>query len=225
MVKGQFRMKRKRGYNSISDVIYEKFLDLIVSGRLGPGEKITELGIAEAEGVSRAPVREALKRLCEDRLVTLVPRSGCHVCEITREDVDEIFEIRKRLECLALEYAMGHLDIDRVQNLKGRFLKCSKLDDGKVIAEEVKLDGQLHDMIHEACNSRNLQDLLAKLIARVRFFRARGTRNAAKARVALAGHIDILDAIIQGDRKRALKLLAEHIDVSRENSLEDLERR
>jgi len=216
-------LKKKNGYNSISDSVYEKLFELIVSGKLEPGQKITEQALAESEGVSRAPIREAIKRLAEDRLITLVPRSGCYVCKITREDVVEVFEIRKRLECLALEYAFENLDRERVARLRNKFVECGPLEEKKAILKELKLDGELHGMIYDACGRRNLQDLLGKLVARVRLFRTRGTTKIEKARVAMQTHINILDAILSGDLNAALRHLEQHIDFSRDNSLEDLD--
>jgi len=110
--------------NSLSEKVYQRIYKRIISGTLKGGDKITEASISSSMGISRAPVREALKRLSEDHLVVLVPRSGCFIALLSKEEVEEIYEIRKRLECMALEYAFEKLDINEVRDLKNEFQKC-----------------------------------------------------------------------------------------------------
>ncbi len=212
-------IQRKIQHNSISDIVYKSLFDDIVSGRLRPGQRITEQDISESRGISRAPVREALAKLATDGLVRLVPRSGCYVCELAEQDINQIYDIRLRLEALALEYAFENLDISALKKLRGKFLACLDYDDRKLIREEVKLDSAFHNAIFDASQSVHLQDMLGKLLARVHVFRAVGSMDPARAKVALKKHISILDAIIKGDRSRAGKLLEQHIERSRKNAL------
>ena len=212
-------LAREKRHNALSDTVYENLRRQIVTGRLKAGQRVTEQHIAESEGISRAPVREALKRLDEDGLVTLVPRSGCYVRRFTLEEVNDILEIRKRLESLALEYAFGRFDLNKIRILRKRFQACLELDEPKLARKELQLDGQLHSLICEASGSRNVQDLLGKLWARIQVFRAREAMVGGRARVALKGHIGILDAILAADKEKALWLLEEHIETAREYTL------
>ena len=209
-----------RSNDGLSEKVYQSLYHRIVNGKLKPGERITEMQIAKSHGVSQAPVREALKRLAEDRLVDLVPRSGCYVCELTREDVDYLFEIRKRLESLALEYAFENMDTKRVQNLRQRFNECRELDEHKLVQNELRLDSQLHSMIFEASGSRDLQILLNKLWARIQLFRIREATDVVRARLALERHIEILDSILARDMKKAQGVLLQHLEESQQNILE-----
>jgi len=209
-----------RTNNGLSDKVYQSLYNRIVTGRLKPGQRITEMQIAKSEGVSQAPVREALKRLAEDRLVDLVPRIGCYVCELTRQDVNYLFEIRKRLESLALEYAFENLDPKRVQKLRQRFSECREYDEHKLIQKELRLDSQLHSMIFKASGSSDLQILLNKLWARIQLFRIREATDVARARLALERHLEILDSILAGDMKKAQGILLQHLEESQQNILE-----
>ena len=207
------------GRRGLSDRVYDRLYKQIVAGRLSPGQRITELQVAGDLGISRAPVREALKRLAEDRLVRLVPRSGCYVCKLAPEEAAEIFEIRKRLECLALEYAFDKFDRKKIAGLTARFTACLALDDAGLIRRELKLDGELHALIRRTAGSENLEVLLNKLQARVQLFRAREAREPARARSALASHLHIMEAIAAGRKNRALRLLLEHIEEAQEYTL------
>lgn len=222
VVKDESRMKTQLAKkNALSDMIYEKLYTQIVNGKLDPGQRITELQIAQAEGVSQAPVREALKRLAEDRLVDLVPRSGCYVCKITRQDAEYLFEIRKRLESLALEYALDRFDTERVILLREKMLACSELDEKRLVRRALELDGQFHSMICESSGSVDLELLVSKLRARIQMLRIREAKDPTRAKISLLRHIEITDAILDGDRNAALELLAKHIEETRENVLEN----
>ena len=200
---------------ALSDKIYEKLYRRIVSGKLKSGQRITEMQIANAEGVSQAPVREALKRLAEERLVDLVPRSGCYIAKLTREDANYLFEIRKRLESLGLEYAFDKFDIQKVEKLREKFKKCLELEQSKMVLQELKLDEQLHSLICESSGSRDLQALTNKLWARIQLFRIREATDFDRAKSALHAHLGILDAILAGNPAKAEQLLMEHIEKSR----------
>ncbi len=213
------KKKRDKKHHALSDMVYEKLYDRIVTGKYEPGRRIKEMQIAEAEGISRAPVREAIRRLSEDRLITLVPRSGCYVRSLTREDAKTIFDIRKRLECLAMEYAFDRFDMAKVARLKEAFEKCRRLDDAKMVAKEVKLDSQLHSLIYETSGSGDLQALLDKLWAKIQLFRLREAMEPDRAGVALAAHVGILDAILAGDKTGAMSLLTEHIEETQRYTL------
>lgn len=206
--------------NGLSDKVYQSLYKRIVTGRLKPGQRITEMQIAKSQGVSQAPVREALKRLSEDRLVDLVPRRGCYVCELTRQDVNYLFEIRKRLESLAFEYAFENFDPRKILNLRQRFDKCRQLTENKLVQKELRLDSQLHSMVFEASGSKDLQVFLNRLWARIQLFRIREATDVARARLALERHIEILDSILVGDMKKAVGLLLQHLEESQQNILE-----
>jgi DNA-binding GntR family transcriptional regulator len=208
--------------NSLSEKVYQRIYKKIVSGTLKGGDKITEAGISNSMSISRAPVREALKRLAEDHLVVLVPRSGCFVAKLSNEEVNEIYEIRKRLECMALEYAFEKLDINEVKDLKDEFQKCLDPAWRERIKKEIQLDSQLHKMISKMSRCKNLEELLAKLRARIQVFRVQEADYVARADDAIKEHIDLLDAIIAGNKSAAIESLARHIEHTKNNVLSNL---
>jgi len=208
--------------HSLSERVYRAVYGRIVSGKLKPGEKITEAGISAWMGVSRAPVREALKRLAEDRLVVLVPRSGCFVADVGAEEIEEIYEIRKRLESMALEYAFERLDVERARELKNKFTRCRRLGRTELVRTEIQLDSRLHNLIAQASGCENLQEMLGKLRARMQIFRVREADYIDRAKAALTEHLAILRAILDGDKNKAIKRLAAHIEQTKKNVLKHL---
>lgn len=208
--------------NSLSAKVYQKIYRKIISGDLKGGDKITEAGISSSLGISRAPVREALKRLAEDHLVVLVARSGCFVAQPGREEVEEIYEIRKRLECMALEYAFEKLDTNQIKRLKTEFQKCLDTSRPKRIKREVQLDTQLHKMISRISGCKNVEEMLGKLRARIQIFRVKQADYVTRADDALREHIKLLDAIIAKNKKAAIESLARHIEHTKNNVLSNL---
>ena len=205
--------------NSLSEIVYQAVYKQILAGKLKPGAKITEASLSGSMEISRAPVREALKRLAEDRLVTLVPRSACYVSELNAEEIEEIYEIRKRLESMALEYAFARFDRRVLEELRGKFSDCENQSGVQFVKKEIQLDNQLHNLISQSSGCPNLQEMLEKLRARVQIFRVREADYHERAQDALQEHIRILDAVLSNDKAAAINELEIHIEHTKRNVL------
>lgn len=214
--------RKSRKDNSLSKFVYQAIYKRILTGNLQPGEKITETNISSTMGISRAPVREAFKRLSEDRLVVLVPHSGCYITDLLPEEIKEIYEIRQRLECMALEYALDKFDVEELKKIKNQFLACRKLSSTAMARKETKLDSELHNLIAQKSGCRNLQEMLEKLRARVEVFRVREANYTKRAKEALEEHLKILNAILSKNKARAIKELEHHINRTMKNVLNNL---
>ncbi|MBN1437169.1 MAG: GntR family transcriptional regulator [Sedimentisphaerales bacterium] len=205
---------------SLAETVYNALRKRIVSGNLSPGDRITETSISTHMGISRAPVREALKRLAEDRLVLLVPYSGCYVAKPEKNEILEIYEIRELLETMALKHALGKFNLDNLRQLKQSFIDCEQLEDQKLIAAEVRLDTKLHNLIIDTSGFINLQEMLAKIQTRLQLFRVQTSREITRARIALQEHLRIIDGILKNDYDQAVQALQEHIHHTRDNMLQ-----
>jgi DNA-binding GntR family transcriptional regulator len=208
--------------NSLSEIVYQAIYKNIIAGKMKPGEAITEISVANSMGISRAPVREALKRLAEDKLVVLVPRSGCYVKDMNIEEIDEIYEIRKRLECMAFEYAFEKLDRKQLNILKKKFEECLGLNTEQMLAKEIKLDSQLHSLIAQDSGCPNLEEMLENLRARIEVFRFKEANYEDRARLALKEHVEIIDAVLTEDKATAIECLKTHIAHTKENVLKNM---
>ncbi|MBN2210026.1 MAG: GntR family transcriptional regulator [Sedimentisphaerales bacterium] len=207
--------------NSLSEKVYQQLFRSLAAGKLHPGQKITESNIAKMMGISRAPVREAFKRLAKERLIVLVPRSGCYIAELSEKEIKEIYEIRMRLECMALEYAFDKLHSSPkplIQLLK-EFTCCMGKTDEGLIRNEVRLDTRLHDLIAVQSGCPNLQEMLENLRTRIEVLRHQTTATGIHAAEALKEHINILQAVKDGNKRPALKYLREHIEHTKNNVL------
>lgn len=209
---------------NLSEKIYRNIYQKITSLKYLPGEKITETMLAESFGVSRAPVREALKRLSEDHLVVLIPRTGCRIAKPHIDEIREIYDIRVRLEDMALNRAFHALvniktNLERLKLLRTQFVNCTELPPEEFVLQEIKLDTQLHNIIYQNSQCPNLQEMLEKLRARMEIFRIREANYIKQAQDAQKEHIGLLDAIIDNNKKIALSLLEKHIQNTKQKVL------
>ncbi|MEI8078041.1 MAG: GntR family transcriptional regulator [bacterium] len=213
------RASRPIHHDSLADMVYQGLFDDMVNGRLRPGQRLTEQEISQARGISRAPVREAIARLAVDGLLRLVPRSGCYVCRLSERDIQHIFDLRVRLETLALDYAFDVFDQVQLAQLRAKLVACQGRAERRLLRDEEPLDTLFHATILNAAASPLLQDLLGKLLARIRVFQAIGSRDPGKARDALENHVALLVVIIAGDRRTARRRLQQHLEVARNNAV------
>ena len=116
-------------YTCVMDGVYSSLFDRIIGGDFEPGDHLKEQAIADELGVSRTPVREAVRELVEDGLVDLLPKRGARVVGFTVDDVEEIYNIRLSLELLALKYAEHRVSLQRLKEIRADILVAAASDD------------------------------------------------------------------------------------------------
>ncbi|MBD3420424.1 MAG: FCD domain-containing protein [Chitinivibrionales bacterium] len=215
-------LPRLKKDNSLSQAVYQAISKEIARGKLRAGDKITEIGISQAMGISRAPVREALKRLAQEHLITLTPRSGCHVADMAPDEIEEIYDIRVKLECMALEKALGRFKVEKIQLFKEKFEELHNVATRRQAEKEIDLDAQLHDMIAQVSGLKNVQRMLKSLWARTQLIRLREAERGYLPVDACKEHVSLLIAILKSDKRAAVKLLREHIEHTKKTVLEHL---
>ena len=173
---------------SLSDQVFEHLESNILSGKYQRGEIITELQLCSELGVSRTPIREALRRLFQEHLIEDTPR-GTMVLGITPKDFMDMSEIRLRIEDMAVRGFIEHADEDALKALDGRF----------------------HEIIYAGCGSMILRDTLSPLHKKIQQYRRNSIRTPERASHSVKEHKDILEAIRAKDADRAVTLIRDHI--------------
>jgi DNA-binding GntR family transcriptional regulator len=134
-------------YKPLRELVFESLREAIISRQLEPGERMMEIQLAEEMGVSRTPVREAIRKLELEGLVLMVPRKGAYVAGLSLKDVADVFEIRRALEGLASELAADRITDEELENLERYLVKIAdEIDRGdlaKVIETDSALSGNL----------------------------------------------------------------------------------
>ncbi len=195
---------------SLADQVFERLEADILGGRYQHGEIITELRLCSELGVSRTPVREALRRLLQEHLVEETAK-GTMVLGITRRDFEDMCAIRMRIEGLAVRGFIENMTEDGLRALR-EAIEFQEFYLGKSDADQLKImDGRFHDAIYSRCGSTILRDTLAPLHKKVQKFRRQSMQDSSRAVKSVAEHKAIYNAIAAGDGDRAEALVIEHV--------------
>ena len=196
----------------LRDVVFNTLRKAILTGQLKPGERLMEVHLANQLGVSRTPIREAIRKLELEGLVIMVPRRGAEVARITEKNLRDVLEVRRALDALSVELACERItreDIDRLCHACQEFEKAVKSEDAAVIA---KADVALHDIIVEATGNKRLQQLVNNLSEQMYRYRFVYIKEENQHDTLIAEHREIYESIAGRDKERAAKAASLHID-------------
>ncbi len=205
---------------SLVDRVFEKIEDDILFGRYPRGEVLTEMRLAEELGVSRTPIHDALLRLAEERLIEDNGR-GFTVLGITREDVEDIMEIRHNVEGLASYYTT----LNRTQETLDELLHIVELQEfytAKGDRDRTKeMDDQFHSAICRLCKHNVISDTLIPLHKKIQRYRRASIADEARMKRMAEEHRSIYEAIAAGDAEQAKKLTQLHVENARKNMMKE----
>lgn len=205
---------------SLRGRVFQKLREDILSGKYQEHDELREITLGEELGVSRTPVREALRQLELEGLVTIVPNRGAYVTGITTKDVHDIYKIRSLLEGLCAGWATEHITERQIEELE-EIVLLSEFHLNKKTGENAQqvstLDGKFHRILYEASDSRILEHVLTDFHKYVQMARMISVGAGDRAIKSIEEHRLILDAIKRKDAVMAEKLANEHIMKVMEN--------
>lgn len=198
-------------YLPLRDVVFNTLREAILRGDLEPGERLMEIALANRLGVSRTPIREAIRKLELEGLVVMIPRRGAQVASITKKDLQDVLEVRSSLEVLATQLACARIDEEQLKALRvalNGFEKALGSSDVSVIA---RADVAFHDVIFEAtCNARLVQ-ILNNLREQMYRYRLEYLKDFSSHRRLLDEHKRLVEAIAGHDEQTAVEIIKAHI--------------
>lgn len=210
---------------SLRGKVFRRLREDILSGIYQEHDELREITIGEELGVSRTPVREALRQLELEGLVRIIPNKGAYVTGISSKDVHDIYRIRSMLEGMCARWATENITDKQVEELE-EILLLSEFHlhkKGKQTEQVTELDGKFHKVLYEASNSRILEHVLSDFHKYVQMARTMSVGAKDRAEKSIAEHRRILEAIKKRDAALAEKLANEHIMNVMENlHMEDL---
>ena len=196
---------------SLHGELVEHLRDLIVEGELAPDTRVPERELCLRFGVSRTPLREALKVLASEGLLTLLPNRGAQVTRLTAADIDEMFPVMGAFEALAGELACARITDEEIAEIRALHYQMVLHHTRRELPEYFRLNQRIHERILEIAGNATLTRMYASLAGRVR--RARYVANMTDARwsQAVEEHESILDALAQRDGPRLARILKLHL--------------
>lgn len=195
---------------------------LILTGKLHPGERLTEVRLGKILGTSRTPIREAIRKLELEGLVTITPGSGARVARITEGDLQDVMEVRSALDQLCASLASRRITEEGKKELvraREAFEHSTRTGDEQEIAE---CDVRFHDIIARAARNKRLDQVLNGLADTMYRFRYEYIRDDLHYEELIEEHRAICRAILEGDSQTASSVAREHIERQRDFILEQI---
>jgi DNA-binding GntR family transcriptional regulator len=211
--------KKDRARNPDANLYFE-ILRKIARGDFHPGQRLVEEELASEFQVSRTPIREVLFKLERDGLVQRLRNHGARVTPFTPDDIEEIYEIRKSLECLGIRHATKSLKLIDLLDLEHRLEELRTVKGTDLMHRQSELDVEMHKLIVSHSGNRRLVAFLDNLSMLIHSVRLLSHGVDQYARATTDEHLAIVRALLRRDADLAERLLGEHIEASKQRALE-----
>lgn len=199
-------------YMPLREVVFTTLRQAILKGELKPGERLMEISLANRLGVSRTPIREAIRKLELEGLVVMVPRKGAHVAKITLQELNDVLEVRRGLEELAITKACERIAEEELKELEASARRFERLLRSGDLIELAAEDVTFHDVIYNATHNRRLIQILNNLREQMYRFRLEYLKEEASRKDLCEEHMLICRALRSRDVEAAHRFICQHID-------------
>ena len=211
----RFQLKMDQ-FLPLRDVVFNTLRQAILTGELKPGERLMEIHLADQLGVSRTPIREAIRKLELEGLVTMIPRRGAEVAQITEKSMNDVLEVRRAVDALCVELACERIGEEALAQLgeaceafAEEARKSEKEKDVKLLAQK---DVALHDIIVLATGNQRLIQLVNNLSEQMYRYRFEYLKDFSQHEKLVEEHRIIYESIVKKDRETACEAAKLHID-------------
>lgn len=196
----------------LRDVVFNTLRQAILTGELKPGERLMEIHLANKLGVSRTPIREAIRKLELEGLVTMIPRRGAEVAQITEKSMSDVLEVRRAMDALCTELACERISEQEIVVLGAacdHFAEAAKTKDIRKCAQA---DVDFHDIIVRATGNKRLVQLINNLSEQMYRYRYEYIKDASQHNRLIEEHRIIYESIVNKDKETASQAAKMHID-------------
>lgn len=209
-------------YLPLRDVVFYTLRQAILKGELEPGERLMEMQLAEQLGVSRTPIREAIRKLELEGLVLMIPRRGAIVAKITEKDLRDVLEVRSSLERLSTELACERMKDDTIVELKKAQEAFKAALDQEDITLQAQKDVEFHDVIYKATGNLRLIQMLNNLREQMYRYRLEYLKDSSTHQLLIKEHQDIVNCLEERDGTGAKMIISNHINRQYEDVIHTL---
>lgn len=199
-------------YRPLREIVFNVLRQAIIDGTLEPGERLMEVQLAEALGVSRTPVREALRQLELEGFIVMVPRKGAYVADLSTKDVADVLEIRGALEALAASLAAERIEEEELELLERLLVESKEAAKAKDLELMIKIDTRFHDILYQASRNKRLVQILSNLSEQIQRYRTTSLAYPGRLIHTLKEHRLLVDALAERNADLASELAREHIE-------------
>ena len=198
-------------YLPLRDVVFNTLREAILKGDLRPGERLMELQLAAKLGVSRTPIREAIRMLEQEGLAVTIPRKGAEVAKMTEKDMEDVLQVREALDELAASIACEQITAEELENLVDAmydFENSIRTKDVKRIAE---MDVKFHDIIYHATGNPKLVNILNNLREQMYRYRVEYLKDEKNYPLLLEEHKAIVEVFMNRNKEKVSECMRQHV--------------
>ena len=202
-MKGELKMD-VNDYLPLRDVVFNTLRQAILRGEMEPGERLMEIQLADKLGVSRTPIREAIRKLELEGLVIMIPRKGAEVAHITEKDMRDVLEVRATLAC-------RNVTPERIEELKMANKRFEAAIISKDVVAIVDADVNFHDIIYAMTDNQRLIQIINNLREQMYRYRLEYVKDARAHSILISEHNDIIDKLSKKDEENTKIVIRQHI--------------
>jgi DNA-binding GntR family transcriptional regulator len=211
-------------YKPLREVIFNTLREAIIVGELKPGERLMEVQLADKMGVSRTPVREAIRKLELEGLVEMLPRKGAHVADLSVKDIMDVLELRATLDGLASSLSAERITDEEIKELKHLLTQFSGYIEKENMQGLIKKDVEFHDIIYRSSRNDKLIQISNNLREQVQRFRVIYIKDYSSSKDLIREHTEIYEAISRRDSRAAMQSAQRHIKNQEETIIRSVKR-
>lgn len=221
MSKSKFLPIKLDNYKPLREIVFETLREAIIQGNFEPGERLMEIQLAEELGVSRTPVREAIRKLELEGFVVLMPRKGAYVAGVSHKEIADVFEVRAALEALAAGLAAERATAEELEDMERVSLHIFEAVNSQ-IDNVVERDADFHDLIYKASRNQRLIQIVTLLKEQLQRYRTTSLSQPGRLKHAVDEHKGIIEAISERNVELASLLAREHVETAEQTFLSAL---
>lgn len=210
-------------FQNLEDQIYKIIKDKIIWHEIKMGERIIDKKLAEELGVSRSMVRQVLTILVKEELLIMIPRNGFYVREITRKEIEEIYNVRKILEAYVTELAVPRINRRDIAEVEEVFDKAKRDLEKDEVKSFIEADVKLHKLLIDNCGNEYLKRTISEYNDKYAFYRIPDLSRPERAKESYFEHYEIFKAVKEKKVQLSTELMAKHIENAKKIILNNFE--
>ena len=209
---GHLEQIRLDSYRPLRELVCEHIREAIINGTFAPGERLMEIQMADEMGVSRTPVREAIRKLEMEGFVVMIPRRGTYVSNMSIKDINDVYEIRISLDTLAAGLAAERISDEELEELQRLLVKVGAAIEKNDMAKVVEADIEFHDVLYKASRNERLRNIINNLREQITVIRGVSMRYPGRLKDTQDEHRRLVECISARNVEKSQEMARIHLE-------------
>ncbi len=209
---GHLEQIRLDSYKPLRELVCEHIREAIINGTFAPGERLMEIQMADEMGVSRTPVREAIRKLEMEGFVVMIPRRGTYVSNMSIKDINDVYEIRISLDTLAAGLAAERISDEELEELQRLLVKVGAAIEKNDMAKVVEADIEFHDVLYKASRNERLRNIINNLREQITVIRGVSMRYPGRLKDTQDEHRRLVESISARNVEKSQEMARIHLE-------------